>query len=263
MGATFDLTDLVRTSDEPSYMVTDGDIPCTTDVVEQNFTYMFNICGTVAGGVPSACATLTGLSKAGALQIDKNILSDPSDDYCFLAGAYGDQATTLGLLDQEDPTKGLALTYYGAYCNSPAVQRRFRIELICADKLNPIPTHALEYEHCSYTVTMPSVYGCPLECPVANRELCGGNGHCAYDQDKASARCFCNHGYKGKDCSTKSSSSGDDLNYSPALLGLIITLFVIIALLVGGIFLMIRQLAAYKEDMTNYQALKGDESEAI
>ena len=65
---------------------------------------------------------------------------------------------------------------------------------------------------------------------------------------------MCTHyaGYKGKDCSTKSSSSGDDLNYSPALLGLIITLFVIIALLVGGIFLMIRQLAAYKEDMTNY-----------
>lgn len=61
-------------------------------------------------------------------------------------------------------------------------------------------------------------------------------------------------GYSGKACTSKAhSSSEDDLNYSPALLGLIITLFVIIALLVGGIFLMIRQLAAYKEDITNYQ----------
>jgi hypothetical protein len=167
---------------------------CVGQVVEQNFTYMFNVCGSLVGGVPSACATVTGLHKAGALQIDKRVVNDPNDDYCYLAGVYGDQATTLTLLDQEDPTKGLALTYYGDYCKHPMDQRRFRIELVCADKLNPIPTHALEYAHCSYTVTMPSVYGCPLECPVADRQLCGGNGHCAYDIDKAAARCFCNHG---------------------------------------------------------------------
>jgi hypothetical protein len=171
---------------------------CVGQVVEQNFTYMFNVCGSLVGGVPSACATVTGLHKAGALQIDKRVVNDPNDDYCYLAGVYGDQATTLTLLDQEDPTKGLALTYYGDYCKHPMDQRRFRIELVCADKLNPIPTHALEYAHCSYTVTMPSVYGCPLECPVADRQLCGGNGHCAYDIDKAAARCFCNHGELGE-----------------------------------------------------------------
>ena len=33
------------------YAVEDGDIPCTT-YVEQNFTYVFNVCGTVAGGLP-------------------------------------------------------------------------------------------------------------------------------------------------------------------------------------------------------------------
>lgn len=34
-GATFDLTPLMRTGDTPDFMVTDGDIPCTT-TVEQN-----------------------------------------------------------------------------------------------------------------------------------------------------------------------------------------------------------------------------------
>jgi hypothetical protein len=46
MGATFDLQDLVRYGDMPAYSVTDGDIPCTPEV-EQNFTYVFNICNQV------------------------------------------------------------------------------------------------------------------------------------------------------------------------------------------------------------------------
>lgn len=203
---------------------------------------------------------MPGLNKAAALQVDKRILSDPNDDYCYVAGVF-DSTAKLEVLDQQDPTKGLRMTYYGDYCHNPPVQRTFKVELLCADKLNPIPTHALEYSHCEYTVTLPSVYGCPLECPVADRQLCGGNGHCHYDNDKSSARCFCNHGYEGKDCMTKTKE--EELNYSPALLGLIITLFVVIGLLVAGILLMIRQLAAYKEDITHYQALKGDESETI
>jgi hypothetical protein len=59
MGATFDLTDLVRydcswlhlqtnftyfirIGDEPSYVVTDGDLPCTTDVILL-FVFIFGI----------------------------------------------------------------------------------------------------------------------------------------------------------------------------------------------------------------------------
>lgn len=259
MGATFDLTDLVRGVDDPSYEVTDGDLPCTTNVVEQNFTYHFNICGAVSSGLPSACRTLDNINKAGAVQVDQRVTSDPSDDYCFIAGEYNDRTTTLELLDQEDPTKGLAITYYGSYCKKHVVPRKFKIELICADKLSPIPTHALELEYCSYTVTLPSVYGCPLECPVSSRRLCGGAGHCAYDPDRGAARCYCNKGYSGAACAQVAGE--EQLNYSPALLGLIITLFVIIALLVGGIFLMIRQLAAFKEDISNYQALRGDDGD--
>jgi hypothetical protein len=63
--------------------------------------------------------------------------------------------------------------------------------ILTKSKLNYL---ALELSPCEYTITMPSVYGCPLECPVSNRRLCGGNGHCAYDPDKSAARCFCNKG---------------------------------------------------------------------
>lgn len=137
---------------------------------------------------------MSGLSSAGALQIDKRVLSDPSDDYCFVAGSYSESTTEVELLDPEDPTKGIVVSYAGDYCNHPRTQRRFNIELSCADRLTVVPSHALEYAHCVYTITMPSVFGCPVECPVSNRKLCSGNGHCAYDYTNSKAMCFCNHG---------------------------------------------------------------------
>ena len=140
-------------------------------------------------------------------------------------------------------------------------ERKYNIELSCADKLNPVPTHAYELTGCEYTVYMPSVYGCPLECPVANRALCGGQGHCAYDNDKKAARCYCNHGYHGVDCTETGAAPDEALNYSPALLGLIITLFIIVALLVMGVFMMMKQVSAYRDDIANYQVLKGGDED--
>jgi hypothetical protein len=119
---------------------------------------------------------------------------DVTDDWCYLAGKYTDSSTTLDLLDHYDPTKGLVLTYFGDVCKSTGTQRQFRIEMSCSDKLAAVPTSALEVKTCIYAVTMPSVYGCPLECPVSNRRLCAGNGHCSYDDDTNSAHCFCNQG---------------------------------------------------------------------
>ena len=41
------------------------------------------------------------------------------------------------------------MTYYGDYCDGPPrVQRQFNLVLGCEDKLNPVPLHAYEYEHC-------------------------------------------------------------------------------------------------------------------
>jgi len=260
LGANYDLTELIRTADQGAYTVIDGDIPCTKQV-ESNYTYYFNICGTVVGNVPIKCRPLPGISGASALQVNERGSKSEFDDYCFIAGSYVESTTTLDVIDSQDPTKGLKLTYLGDSCSNGS-PRKFHIELQCADRLNPVPTHALELAPCEYTVTMPSVYGCPLECPVSNRKLCGGNGHCAYDYDSNKAKCFCNHGYEGSDCNTVTSTASPPLNYSPALLGLIITLFIIIAILVGGILFMIRQLAAYKDDITNYQALKGGDEDS-
>ena len=154
-----------------------------------------------------------------------------------------------------------SIFWFGDNCKKNNKQRQFTVNLPCADKLNPIPLHAYEVEHCSYSIDMPSVYGCPLECPVSNRQLCGGNGHCSYDYDKGAARCFCNHGYGGASCSQAGSDSSSS-SYSPALTGLIITLFIIIMALVASIIYMYKQVTAYKDDMAHYQVLRGGEDDA-
>lgn len=163
--------------------------------MEQNYTYLFNICGTVPGDyIPKSCRAVTGISSAAAIQINKRGTATENDDYCYLVGGYSEAATSLTLLNHDDPTKGLKLTYTGDYCKGSSSPRKFQVEMGCADILNPVPLHAYELAPCEYTIAMPSIYGCPLECPVANRHLCGGNGHCAYDEDYQGARCFCNNG---------------------------------------------------------------------
>ncbi len=248
-----------RVPGQPDYNIEDGDIPCTPNV-ESNYTYVFNVCGAVTGNIEKECKYYLKdrLRTAAALQINKRGTLDEDDDWCYVVGYYNQDQTSVRLLNDRDPTKGLQVTYKGDYCNG-GKQRQYNLQLTCSDRLQAVPTHAYEMVGCEYTVTMPSVYGCPLECPVANRALCGGQGHCAYDTDKQAARCYCNRGYFGVDCTN--TQPADAQTYSPALLGLIITLFVIIALLVLGVFMMIKQVAAYRDDVANYQVLKGGDED--
>jgi len=142
--------------------------------------------------IPRSCLSTKSVNVAGALQIDRTRYLE----WCYNVGLFTETSTEMALINPEDPSEGLQITYKGIpndLCSNGQA-RKFHIQMMCKDKLNPIPTHALEYTHCEYTVTLPSVYGCPVECPVANRRLCAGNGHCAYDNDANSARCFCNNG---------------------------------------------------------------------
>ncbi len=138
-----------------------------------------------------------------------------------------------------------------------STQRQFRLEFECADVAVAVPIHALEYTHCHYTVTIPSVFGCPTECPLVGMSLCNAKGHCAYDTDIQSARCFCDEGYTGDDCSLTMAETQEVAQKSGSLTGLIVTLFVLIVLLVGAVLMMYKQVSAYKEDNANYMALAG------
>lgn len=256
--ATYDLSDLVRKGSQYSYVVTDGDVPCTPEV-EQNFTWVFNVCDSVtSSSVPASCQG----SPAAVYQIDKHgTLAISDDDLCYVAGNY-DADSSWSLYESGNPAGGVKLSYTnGDTCGSgaSAVKRQTDIIFTCADRSSVNPTSAYEESHCHYTITVPTWYGCPTECPVSGRRLCAGNGHCAYDTDAKASRCFCDNGWGGADCATKSSSSHSSSSSaaSDAITGIIITMFVISLGMGVVLFLLVRQVKAYKQDASNYMSLQG------
>ena len=58
--------------------------------MEQNYTYIFNICGTISGRLPKSCAAVTNANTAGALQIDTQATYVDDDDWCYIVGKYNE-----------------------------------------------------------------------------------------------------------------------------------------------------------------------------
>lgn len=249
-GATFDVTNLMRSGDTPDYIVTDGDIPCTP-AIEENYTYIFDICGNVNGNnKPSQCSEVTG----PAMQFNPD---NTTGKQCNVIGRNG----AFSLINEADPTMGIVLTYTGGdQCHHyGAPNRQTSLVLGCANIAIPTPTVANEPEHCHYYVKMDSIYGCPLECPVGgeNRDLCSAHGICAWDQTNSKARCFCDDGYTGTDCNSQSSGSGSGggKGSSGAVIGLLVTVLLVAVVLGVVLFFVIRMLRAYRQDAHNYMAM--------
>jgi len=252
-GATFDLTPLQRLGSQPSYEVIDGDLPCTAQM-EKNYTYHFNVCNSVTTNVPASCP-----HAEAALQVDDRA----GTGECYVVGRYDAASPQWELVDVTDPSKGVRLTYEGDNCphdqnNQPvAFKRKFHIDFTCADGTANVPTHALEKQYCEYTVEWPSVYGCPVECPIGGRQICSGNGHCGYDLDMRSPRCFCNDGYAGGSCGQKASSGDSSESASEAVTGILVALFVVSLVFAAGVFYLGRQVTKYRDDMNQFQVHSG------
>lgn len=53
-------------------------------------------------------------------------------------------------------------------CGCGQAQRTFTIDVVCANKLDPVVTYAREPEHCQYHAEVLSVHGCPKVRRVTN-----------------------------------------------------------------------------------------------
>ena len=111
-----------------------------------------------------------------------------------------------------------------------------------------------ESKHCTYAITIESMYACPTECGFGSGgKMCGGHGICRYDTDagthalsgpnkapndkKGVAKCFCNAGHAGAGCSE--APAGAVATYGPVL-GLLIFVTIVMVGLVAGIFFLYR-----------------------
>ena len=184
-GANFDLRPLTKTSKEKSYLIVDGDIPCTPEI-EPSYSYVWNFCARVtAASVPDVCSSIH--QSAAALQF---LVRNDGYHECDVIGNYDDlrDDTHYKLIDSNNPAKGVMVTYqFGDKCPS-GVLRSATIDVYCENVHSEIVS-ALEPNVCEYHMVMKSFHGCPVECPITKHGLCDSHGHCAYDSNSTASYC--------------------------------------------------------------------------
>eukprot|EP01038_Epipyxis_sp_PR26KG_P013006 gene13006-17436_t len=262
-GASFDLRPLkVTDSTKESYAIIDGDIPCTPET-EPSYGYVWNFCADVTStSWPAPCAKMG--KSAVVLQWAQY---SETDIYCYsLAHFENEGQLTYDLLDSQNPALGVSISYPGgdkcSATNGNGILRKATVDVYC-DNVNEIILSAQEPSLCSYHLSMKSYYGCPKECPVTANGLCDSHGHCAYDSVNKAAYCYCNSGYTGSSCNSKSTSQVAYDGFSVQI-GLLVTLLIIALTLTGGVIYMAYRVTEYRKEQinNNYKTLPG-ESEMV
>lgn len=192
-GSTFDLSAL-RSS---GYHVDDS----LKNTPAGNFSYYFNVCGNIPAP-RGFCIGENGGPEAPVYQVFEQP-PDATDCHSLGAPLTADTALKSRLLDPKNPAAGIKLMYTGGDICGNLGSRNFTINLMCEDDVFNIPDEepVIESPTCSYEIFLKTIYGCPTECPVVNRQLCGGRGQCGYDPIVGASRCFCYDNQFGDDCS--------------------------------------------------------------
>jgi hypothetical protein len=226
------------------------------DDSENNYTYVFNVCG-YAESPDTRCTD----TPAPAFQIFDN----DKPEGCHRLGRVGEDYRKWSLLDEDNPTYGVALEYLGGdECTLPKMetfQRSMTIKFLCAEEWGNTPQAKVIEDQCHYELEFMTIFGCPLSCPFNNRKLCGGVGFCQMDSDTGKPRCFCNEGRGGDDCSQKLA----DMVHSSCngtCVGLIFVMLLLIVLLVVGgvIWYKVNKLAKLN---LRFEGLSFDSEEAV
>jgi hypothetical protein len=158
-GLHFDLKPLIRSSGQASYYIKDGDIPCTPEL-EPTYSFVWNFCSTVTADSMPSSAVCDPATKSGAVIQ----YLDRADGYkeCHVIGRYDKTKDDLSyqLLDERNPTKGIAMTYpLGEECPGGTF-RSATIDVLC-DNVDFVIDSAQEPNTCDYHMVMRSYHGCP------------------------------------------------------------------------------------------------------
>jgi len=246
VGANFDLSPLILGSGF-NYQVKDS-----VDSVERNYSYVFNVCDRVGHLPDPLCPTpAEGESLAPAYQISEE------GGFCYRLGSLSTEIEW-SLIDADDPTTGVSITYFGGDVCTALLSRQLTVKFQCSTELgmSPFSMERVIEDKCHYSLTVNTVFGCPVECHIGgNRQLCGGNGFCGMDDDNNSPRCFCYEGWLGPSCEIQNNGWSGGLD----ALGIILIIMIILlsGLLAGAIWVYskVRQLRRKKlYEMTDVDA---------
>jgi hypothetical protein len=247
-GATYDLTTM--STENGFYITNSRNNDDNSDGAQ--YGYYFSVCNNMLPPPGTSCNATTGS--------DGKVTSGPAPAFQICANPakcgnacyrLGDTAAN-GVLSSFgwNPAHGVRMQYTGGdWCTPaglPAAARSMALDFICYDQPGLIQSSDAVFEDitCGYHALLYSRVGCPRECPLVRKpsapfgqaRVCGGQGLCDYDTDKGAARCFCDSGWGGADCTSAGGAGAPPVSY-PALGGTIIGGIVLgVALLFGGIY---------------------------
>lgn len=236
-----------------------------SDIRDPTTKYFFNVCGAVAPpqtqpASPNQCTTggrTYNQWPAAAWQLDQSV---PPDDCHRLGSTNATMGWNFTLMDSAYPDRGVVITYQGGenvWCPF-GVSRSFSVALSCALTTPSVSAYSaatvVEYDTCSYSVVLPSIAGCPLQCRdpsvTTNAKLCSGNGVCGFNQDVGASQCYCYDGFSGNLCQSSTSASSG-LGVEGIMLIIVCIILVGVLGLVAFMLLKLRKIhvnpAAYAE----------------
>lgn len=270
-GALYDLSDLMN---EEAIKVKGGDLDWTTKI-EETYEYTFSVCRNLKASEVDKTCTDEGEGSAAVFQVGPTTNAVKS---CHNAGKVS-AGSKFQLTDNSNPAHGVKLNYTdGSVCKhghdfnecggdtgNPCPDRQTTLYFVCKDEATNAEQAAEinekgQIEHCTYSVEVRTMHACPQQCGLSWNEdqnrlaLCAGHGLCGWDQTNSAAKCFCDNGWSGKDCSTKGNATS-----SGGVKGLLILLLLISIGLVAVVVFMAKQVRAYRNDATNYMQIRGQE----
>lgn len=113
---------------------------------------------------------------------------------------------------------------YDPYNSTNYVPRNFAIDFQCYDSNGFFPINDVIQEdiQCTYHAMIKTPVGCPIQCKRGGpiNRICAANGICGYDMTNGYAKCFCNQGYSGADCTAVGDKGlPPPIDYSPNIAG--------------------------------------------
>merc|ERR1712070_319922 len=249
-GATLDLANLKSITETSPATVSDR----IQKAPLSDYMYTFGVCNNVQA--PKNCLDSTGApvkrdyywAPGWQTKKSENALTPAQGTpYCrYLGNPAMMSNMEWALYDEEDPSKGVKMTYTGGEsCSTKDAsgnpqRRQLELNFLCSrNQLEKFEDQVLdETGHCKYAITVESEYACPLECGFGSSgNICNNHGICRYDTDLKKAKCFCNDGWEGGGCEATSDGDDDKPTYGPVLGLLIFVTVALVALVAAMVFL--------------------------
>jgi hypothetical protein len=211
------------------------------DPVRTEFLYAWAIChGLEPTALPEGEPQELCKDKVGAAAFQIVEKKKEHEAKCMVLGRA--DSTTLSQITDGSATGVTVKFANGDECGSTKTKASFTVHYICSQFAggDVVVGTVVEKTTCDYHLTVQSVYGCPSECysaasAAASDDVCTAHGICSVDPVFGAARCYCNSGFRGAHCDSRTSTPS---SATPPMMAVLV---ILLLALIGAVALLVHR----------------------